>query len=207
MLNNQQLTKTQAGFGYFLRYPKAVVILINHSLSISYKNSGWLWGEKSLPSVPLRCTSLHIKKPVLPKGGQFFPGSRKIPTGIIRYSISIVLIFILLQNCPHPNFHYVYPYPESEPFSREFGALSPRKCWFQRHFAIFPGESEPFSHESAALSPIVHTLQGTTSGPHRGTTEKPQGKWTKFPRIRCTSPGNDKKTSPGTIKVRGWIFS
>ena len=182
MLNNQQLTKTQAGFGYFLRYPKAVVILINHSLSISYKNSGWLWGEKSLPSVPLRCTSLHIKKPVLPKGGQFFPGSRKIPTGIIRYSISIVLIFILLQNCPHPNFHYVYPYPESEPFCRSFGALPPRKYWFYHHFAIFPRESEPNSHESPGTFPGRATFQ------YNGHT------LFLTPRIRCTSPGNNKKT-------------
>lgn len=42
--------------------------------------------------------------------------------------------------------------------------------------AVLFGESAPVCHESAALSPMVHALQGTTGGLHRGTTGKPQGK-------------------------------
>ena len=47
VVDNQQLTKNRAGFGYFLRYPKAGAILIKYWLSVYYKSHGWLWGGKT----------------------------------------------------------------------------------------------------------------------------------------------------------------
>ena len=35
-----------AVFGYFLRYPKAGVVMVKYWLSICYKNDSWLSGEK-----------------------------------------------------------------------------------------------------------------------------------------------------------------
>lgn len=38
--------KTEAGFGYFLRYPSAGLLLVIHRFLIIYKRVGWLWGGK-----------------------------------------------------------------------------------------------------------------------------------------------------------------
>jgi len=56
IIDNQQLTKTLTVFRCLRKYPSAGVILTRYWLSIHYKSTRWLWGEKSIPSVP---TSLY----------------------------------------------------------------------------------------------------------------------------------------------------
>ena len=46
IIDSQRLTKTQAVFGCLRKYPSADAIFINRSLSIFYRNGGWLWGGK-----------------------------------------------------------------------------------------------------------------------------------------------------------------
>ena len=46
IIDNQQLTKLRTVFGCLRKYPSADAIFINRSLSIFYRNGGWLWGGK-----------------------------------------------------------------------------------------------------------------------------------------------------------------
>ena len=72
IIDNQQLTKTLTVFGCLRKYPSAGVILTRYWLSIHYKSTRWLWGEKFYTASKRNQAG---SPKVIPKG-------RKIPSGI-----------------------------------------------------------------------------------------------------------------------------
>ena len=67
IIDNQQLTKTLTVFGCLRKYPSAGVILTRYWLSIHYKSTRWLWGEKFYTASKRNQAG---SPKVIPKGGQ-----------------------------------------------------------------------------------------------------------------------------------------